>query len=128
MERPVGIRWYHLFSASHRGKKEVTLRDQVLISTQVIVEGRWKEIPRFFPGARLNYAENILRFNGDSIACTGVRESGEMKHYSFRELRTLVKDMAAAMRVNGVCVGDRVAGVSICHSIEDEIRPDTWLC
>lgn len=95
------------------------------MSTQVVVEGRWKEIPRFFPGARLNYAENILRFNGDNIACTGVRESGGIKHCSFRELRTLVKDMAAAMRANGVCVGDRVAGAYICHSIEDGVRPDT---
>lgn len=77
---------------------------------QIITEGRIKEIPEWFPGARLNYAENILRFDGDSIACTAIRESGVTVHYSFRQLKSMVRDMAAALRVNGLQVGDRVAG------------------
>lgn len=81
---------------------------------QIITEGRFKEIPVWFPGARLNYAENLLCHDGDAIAMTGAREHGEIVHYTFRQLRHLVRDMAAAMRVNGLQVGDRVAGS--CHN------------
>ena len=69
------------------------------------------EVLTWFPGARFNYAENILRNDGDRIAVTAAREIGEPSHYSFRQLKTMVRDMAAAMRVNGVQCGDRVAGM-----------------
>ena len=69
-----------------------------------------KEVPVWFPGARLNYAENLLRFNNDNIAVTSARETGQIAHYSFRQLRNMVQALAAAMRVNGIQVGDRVAG------------------
>ncbi len=64
----------------------------------------------WFPGARLNYAENLLRFNNDSIAITSARETGQIAHYTFKQLRSMVQTLAAAMRVNGLQVGDRVAG------------------
>ncbi|KAH8093865.1 acetoacetate-CoA ligase [Cristinia sonorae] len=82
---------------------------------KVITEGRFKEIPTWFPGARLNYAENILRHDGDAIAVTAARESGEVSDYSYRQLRHMVRDMAAAMRANGLQVGDRVAAVVTNH-------------
>ena len=69
-----------------------------------------KEVPIWFPGALWNYAENILRYDGDRIACTCAKETGEVVHYSFRQLRTMVRDVAAAMRAHGLQVGDRVAG------------------
>lgn len=69
-----------------------------------------KEVPIWFPGARLNYAENLLRFNNDSTAVTSARETGQIAHYSFKQLRSMVQTLAAAMRVNGLQVGDRVAG------------------
>ena len=67
-------------------------------------------MPLWFPGARLNYSENLLRHDGDAIAVTAARETGQIVHYSFRRLREMVRDMAAAMRVNGLQKGDRVAG------------------
>lgn len=73
-----------------------------------------KEVPVWFPGARLNYAENVLNRNDDRIAVTTARENGEVRHYSSRQLRQLVKEMAAAMKVNGLKVGDRVAGKYCC--------------
>ncbi|TCD70349.1 hypothetical protein EIP91_003701 [Steccherinum ochraceum] len=82
---------------------------------KIITEGRFKEIPTWFPGARLNYAENLLCHDGDAIAVTAARESGEITHYSFRQLRNMVRDMAAAMRVNGLQTGDRVAAVVTNH-------------
>jgi acetoacetyl-CoA synthetase len=71
-----------------------------------------KEVPEWFPGARLNYAENILRHDGDAIAVTGARETGQIKHVSFRQLKELVREMAAAMRIHGLQKGDCVAGMS----------------
>ncbi|PCH36095.1 acetoacetate-CoA ligase [Wolfiporia cocos MD-104 SS10] len=78
---------------------------------KIIGEGRIKELPTWFPGARLNYAENLLYRNDDGIACTSARETGAICHYSFRQLRHMVREMAAAMRINGVKVGDRVAAI-----------------
>ena len=68
------------------------------------------ETRTWFPGARLNYAENLLRYNDDKIAVTSMRESGYVAHYSFRQVRDMVRDLAAALRVNGLQTGDRVAG------------------
>ncbi|KAF5386148.1 hypothetical protein D9615_002594 [Tricholomella constricta] len=78
---------------------------------QIIAPGKFPEIPDWFPGARLNYAENLLWRNNDSIACTAAGESGVITNYTFRELRQLVRRMAAALRVNGLQVGDRVAAI-----------------
>ncbi|KAF7793992.1 hypothetical protein EIP86_005118 [Pleurotus ostreatoroseus] len=77
---------------------------------KILAEGRMKEVPVWFPGARLNYAENILRFNNDNIAVTSARETGQIAHYSFKQLRSMVQTLAAAMRINGLQAGDRVAG------------------
>ncbi|THH30313.1 hypothetical protein EUX98_g3891 [Antrodiella citrinella] len=82
---------------------------------KVLTEGRFKEIPIWFPGARLNYAENMLCHDGDAIAVTAARETGHISHYSFRQLRRMVANMAAAMRVHGLQVGDRVAAVVTNH-------------
>lgn len=75
-----------------------------------------KEIPIWFPGARLNWAENLLFHQHDAIACTAIRETGTVAHYTFHELRGLVREMAAALRVNGLQVGDRVAGMLVYSS------------
>lgn len=75
------------------------------------------ETRTWFPGARLNYAENLLRFNGDNIAVTSARETGHVRQYTFRELREMVRQLAAALRVNGLQKGDRVAAV-ITNSID----------
>ncbi|KAH8101086.1 acetoacetate-CoA ligase [Cristinia sonorae] len=83
--------------------------------TEVIAEGRMKEIPTWFPGAKMNYTENILCHDGDSIACTATREGRDTTHYTFRQLRLMVRDMAAAMRVHGIHVGDRVAAIVTNH-------------
>ncbi|KAK2464310.1 hypothetical protein APHAL10511_003767 [Amanita phalloides] len=83
---------------------------------KILDKGTFKEIPIWFPGAKLNYAENLLRRNDDGIAFTAIGESGSVRHYSFRTLRTMVRDMAAALRANGLQAGDRVA-VIITNSI-----------
>lgn len=88
-----------------------------------------KEIPIWFPGARLNYAENLLFHQHDAIACTAIREIGTVEHYTFRELRELVREMAAALRVNGLQVGDRVAGTCFLSTYHKSVPTrDTNSC
>ncbi|TFK75299.1 acetoacetate-CoA ligase [Pluteus cervinus] len=78
---------------------------------KVLESGSHPQTPTWFPGARLNYAENILRYNNDSVACTCVDESGAAANYTFRQLRSLVAEMAAALKVHGLAPGDRVAAI-----------------
>ena len=78
---------------------------------QVIAAGSHKLVPEWFPGARLNYAENLLWRDDDGIAITESNESGEVHSYSYRQLREKVRVIAAALRRNGLESGDRVAAV-----------------
>ncbi len=81
--------------------------------TQVITGGRMKEIPTWFPGAKLNIAENLLLRRHDAIAYTSIRETGSITHYTFREVNGMVEEMAAALRISGLRIGDRVAGMTL---------------
>ena len=65
---------------------------------------------RWFPQARLNFAENLLRFRDDEAALLFRSENGETAEYSYRELHAAVAKTAEALRRAGVEKGDRVAG------------------
>ncbi|KAK0213121.1 acetoacetyl-CoA synthetase [Desarmillaria ectypa] len=78
---------------------------------EIISPGRIPEVPVWFSGARLNYAENLLIRSDDSIAITTSGESGDVVDYTWKQLQGMVREMAAALRVNGLVVGDRVAAV-----------------
>jgi len=69
----------------------------------------------FFPGVRLNYAENLLRplpsVDDASIALTSVRADGTVDHVSRGELRERTRDTASALAAHGVAAGDRVVFV-----------------
>ena len=64
---------------------------------------------RFFPEARLNFAENLLRGTGAETAIVFVGENGERRSLSFDELREQVARAADWLRARGIGVGDRVA-------------------
>ena len=66
--------------------------------------------PIWFPGSRLNFAENLLRHDGDQPAIIAWTELGHQRTLSFAELRAEVASYAAALRSAGVVSGDRVAG------------------
>ena len=66
--------------------------------------------PRWFPGARLNFAENLLRHDGERDAVVFWNERGRQRRLSYRELRLEVAAAAAAFAALGVGPGDRVAG------------------
>ena len=64
----------------------------------------------WFPGARLNLAENVLRVRGSHTAVVAVDEQGPPVELSWDELRTQVGAVQATLRELGVREGDRVVG------------------
>jgi acetoacetyl-CoA synthetase len=66
--------------------------------------------PRWFTGARLNFAENLLRFADDREALVFWNELGRQRALTYRELNEEVAAVAAALRAHGIQPGDRVAG------------------
>ncbi|XP_069921826.1 acetoacetyl-CoA synthetase isoform X4 [Oryctolagus cuniculus] len=80
------------------------------------------DVPEWFRGSRLNYAENLLRHTeNDRVALYVAREGREeIMKVTFEELRQQVALFAAAMRKMGVKKGDRVAGYlpNSAHAVE----------
>jgi acetoacetyl-CoA synthetase len=64
----------------------------------------------WFPDARLNFAENLLRRRGDSTAIVSLLENGARSEVSFDGLYAQVAALSAALKARGVVAGDRVAG------------------
>ncbi|MEX0697014.1 MAG: acetoacetate--CoA ligase [Dongiaceae bacterium] len=65
---------------------------------------------RFFPGARLNFAENLLRAKGDGDALVFRGEARVERRLSHRQLYDLVSRLTQALRAAGIAPGDRIAG------------------
>ncbi|HSO07247.1 MAG TPA: acetoacetate--CoA ligase [Pelomicrobium sp.] len=65
---------------------------------------------RFFPDARLNFAENLLRRRDDADAIVFWGESKVRRRLSHRQLHDTVSRLAQALKAEGVGPGDRVAG------------------
>lgn len=69
----------------------------------------------WFPQARLNYAENLLRHAdgplAERTAIVDLGEEGDCREISWRELGERVASLAAGLRRLGVGRGDRVAAV-----------------
>ena len=76
-----------------------------------VVEG-FDRMPgaRWFPDARLNFAENLLRRRDDGPALIFRDEAGEERSLSHRRLHDEVSRLAQALAACGVGPGDRVAG------------------
>jgi acetoacetyl-CoA synthetase len=66
--------------------------------------------PRWFTGARLNFAENLLRHDDERPAIVFWNEQGRQRVLSFAELKNEVGRVAGALRHHGIVAGDRVAG------------------
>jgi acetoacetyl-CoA synthetase len=66
--------------------------------------------PRWFLGAQINFAENLLRYADDHEALVSWNESGRRAVMSYRQLQEAVRDVASALRAHGIVSGDRVAG------------------
>ena len=65
---------------------------------------------QWFPEARLNFAENLLRHQGDREALVSWNENGRQRVLTYSELHEETARLAAALRRAGVRKDDRVAG------------------
>lgn len=66
---------------------------------------------RFFPDARLNFAENLLATRGTDDAIVFWAEDKARRRLSWDELRALVSRLQQAFAAEGVGIGDRVVGL-----------------
>jgi len=67
---------------------------------------------KWFPDARLNYAENLLRRCDERCFAISFRgENGEKRRLSYHDLCRQVSRLQQALRNDGVKSGDRVAGI-----------------
>jgi acetoacetyl-CoA synthetase len=65
---------------------------------------------RWFEGARLNFAENLLRYRDDQTALIFKGEDRPLRRLTYAQLYAAVARLARALRDCGVECGDRVVG------------------
>ena len=78
---------------------------------RVLVDGDRMPGARWFVGAELNFAENLLRYRDDRLAIVALTEDGKRHALTHAELHDEVAMLAAALKAEGVGPGDRVAAV-----------------
>lgn len=86
------------------GLKASNRYDKVVEDLAVFPGTKW------FPAARLNFAENLLRYCDDGLAFLFKSETQSSKQMTYAELYDSVARLAHSMRESGVAVGDRVVG------------------
>ena len=79
--------------------------EKVLEEAQDMTRARW------FTGARLNYAEHLLRRTDERPALISINEAGERTQLSHAQLHAHVAGLQLSLATAGVGVGDRVAAV-----------------
>ena len=65
---------------------------------------------KWFSGARLNFAENLLRYRDDSVALIFKGEDHPTRKMTYAELYDEVARLAKSLRASGIGPGDRVVG------------------
>jgi len=78
---------------------------------RILTDGDRMPGGRFFPDARLNYAENLLGKTGDSDALVFRGEDRVERRMSWRQLNAEVARLNRALAAAGVGQGDRVCAV-----------------
>ena len=77
---------------------------------RVLIDGDRMPGARFFPDARLNFAENMLRRRDDGPAMIFRAEDKVERVMTWAELYHSVSRLSQALRAAGIGPGDRVAG------------------
>ncbi len=80
-----------------------TSAENILARPDNIMDAGW------FAGSRLNFAQHLLRHEGDRAALIFCGEDGARSELSWDELRLAVAEVAQGLRNSGVTKGDRVA-------------------
>lgn len=76
---------------------------------QVVDDYRKMPGAKWFSGAYLNFAENLLRYRDDRLAFIFKGETQQYRQMTYRELFNTVARLAKSLRQVGVKPGDRVA-------------------
>jgi len=76
--------------------------DKVVVDLSVFPGTKW------FPGAKLNFAENLLKYKDDQLAFVFQGETKVSKQLTYAELNKVVARLAKSLKEAGVKVGDRV--------------------
>jgi acetoacetyl-CoA synthetase len=84
--------------------------DEVVVGLDRMAPPDPERGPRWFGGARLNFAENLLRHRDEREALVFWNERGRGRALSYGELASQVGAVAAALQREGIGSGDRVAG------------------
>ncbi len=74
------------------------------------LEGSGVKDSHFFPEARLNYAENLLRRQDQAIAITFYNEAKQERHLTYSQLYNQTSQLSQYLQSLGVRIHDRVAG------------------
>jgi len=77
---------------------------------RILLDGDRMPGAKWFPDAKLNYAENLLRQDGDATALFFWGEDRVKRELSHTHLRGEVSRCQQALKAAGICSGDRVAG------------------
>ncbi len=77
--------------------------NEVFLTGEEMLDCHW------FVGARLNFAENLLRYRDRQTAVIFMDEAGHRERLSYADLYAEVSRLAQALRQSGVQAGDRVA-------------------
>lgn len=103
----------HRWSIDHRAEFWQLIWDvcevhSAKLADNILENDRFLEV-RWFAGARLNFAENLLRRRDDEVAIVSVLESSARRELTWLDLYQQTARLAHAMRALGVRPGDRVA-------------------
>jgi acetoacetyl-CoA synthetase len=91
-------------------RPEQPAREEVLIGEERMAPPDPSLGPRWFRDARLNFAENLLRFREEREALVSWGEGGRRGSLTFSELYHAVARVRVALKADGVKQGDRVVG------------------
>ncbi|MFC1673406.1 acetoacetate--CoA ligase [Pseudomonadota bacterium] len=114
----------HDFSITYPDKFWTSLKDFACISAETWGDTALADADdmmgaKFFPGARLNYAENMLQRRDDEDALVFWGEDQVKQHISANTLYERVSQTAQALLALGVQPGDHIAGYlpNMCEAI-----------
>ena len=75
-----------------------------------VLDKRIMPSAKWFEGAQLNFAENLLRYDDDKIAIISSKEDKPDAMLTYKELNKLMYALSTALKNLGLRKGDRVAG------------------